>query len=254
MERSRPGTNKMRVGRKGTASKRSKYETPGRRPKERRPEISPVVQRVVSLASETAWAVETADVRVALLELAARFGSSAAAAELGGLYAHGLKAADGRVLVRRNSRRAMKWLRIGVTAGHTESMLDLAHLRSQAPGGESNDEVIALLRAGMRNGSWVAAHNLGCEFARRGQLNAAAAALRAAVRLGNRGSLLTLAKFGLAAKNLQILTKRERAVVSVLIASPLDSEPDFVQEADVAIGREYLRRSRLSSSVARRKV
>lgn len=146
-------------------------------------------------------AVHTSRSVRALVDCADR-GEPAALVELGRLACEGLRAANGRVLVRRDRRRGVRLLERAVRLGAEDALLALADTLADGDR-RARARAAALYRTAYRRGDATAAFNLACSYQNAGCYAEAVRWFRRAYEAGDPSAAMELARaelYGLGAR------------------------------------------------------
>jgi TPR repeat protein len=126
------------------------------------------------------------------LKRKAEAGDAEALWEVGSYCEDGLADPNGRVLVRRDLRAAVRWYRLSATAGNDAAQLNLGNLLSTSGLGIRRDDAEALLwyKRAFRRGNGSAANNIATVYRDRGDHRRAMLWYRRAVAMGDEGALV----------------------------------------------------------------
>jgi TPR repeat protein len=126
------------------------------------------------------------------LKRKAEAGDAEAQWEVGSYCEDGLADPNGRVLVRRDVRAAVRWYRLSATAGNSSAQINLGNLLSTSGLGIRRDDAEALLwyKQALRRGSSCAASNIATVHRDRGDHRRAMLWYRRAVAMGDDEALV----------------------------------------------------------------
>jgi len=126
------------------------------------------------------------------LKRKAEAGDAEALWEVGSYCEDGLADPNGRVLVRRDVRAAVRWYRLSATAGNDSAQLNLGNLLSTSGLGIRRDDAEALLwyKRALRQGNGCAANNIATVYRDHGDHRRAMLWYRRAVAMGEDEALV----------------------------------------------------------------
>ncbi len=125
---------------------------------------------------------------------AADRGECWALVNLGGKYDEGLWADDGRILVRKNRRTAIRYLEKAVALGDVDAMVELANVLSAPRDNEALRRAGPLYRKAYRLGDHTAAFNLASTYQNLGRYREAVSWYRRALAAGDPDASMELAR------------------------------------------------------------
>jgi len=142
------------------------------------------------------WLVPDAWTRehVQFLQAAAKRNVAAALAQLGQLHLEGLRSADGKVLLRRDSRTALRYLERGAALGDRDAMCSLADVLTSQGNARNIKRAVTLYQRAFRAGNTTAAYNLAITYKRLGRDREALRWFTRAHRGGDPSALFQIAR------------------------------------------------------------
>ncbi len=129
------------------------------------------------------------------LKNAANAGDRDAQFKVASHYFDGWKNDDGRVVVRRNRRLGLKWLRLSAEQGESCAQVNLGVILSDGDGVEKNDEeALRWLKRANRAHDASAATNIGCIYRDQGKHRLAFRWFLRSIEMGDEDSLVEVGK------------------------------------------------------------